>query len=228
MKAVGLLMAALLLSLALPGGFRTALAATDFPEAGYAREAVEKVMKTHDLQTELPAPKAIRPMPEPPKLVFPDRLAQAILWLAVIVVALVIAASLGGNLWSSSRAGKQEGRESPEEAPQAALVRMDSAQMAADDLARLGHFAEAMHVLLLHSVGELRRRLGISIAASLTSREILHRVKLSPEGRIAFGDIIDRVEVSWFGAHQPDQGEYLACRRSFEGLARALAQGGRP
>ncbi|MDL2226306.1 DUF4129 domain-containing protein [Deltaproteobacteria bacterium OttesenSCG-928-M10] len=229
MKTVRLLAAALLIALlAWPAVLWGASAASDAPVADDAGKAVEAVIRTHDLQTELPAPKTMRPMPEPPRLNFPDWLAQTLLWLAVITVVLVIAANLRGNLWSSSKTRKLEGREDPDEAPQAVTARMDSAQLAADDLARLGHFAEAMHVLLLQSVGELRRRLGISIAASLTSREILHRVKLSPEGRGAFGDIIGRVEISWFGGHQPDQSEYLACRQSFEGLARALAQGRRP
>jgi hypothetical protein len=101
-------------------------------------------------------------------------------------------------------------------------TRMEKAQLEADEFARQGNFAEAMHVLLLRSVEELRRYLNISIAASLTSREILRHAELSPEGRSTFSDIVDRVEVSYFGAHRPDQEEYEACRGSFDALRGAL------
>ena len=79
-----------------------------------------------------------------------------------------------------------------------------------------------MHVLLLRSVNELRRRLGVSIAVSLTSREILYRVALSPAERSHLADIIASVEISYFGPHQPDEEDYLRCRRDFEALSQAL------
>ena len=37
-------------------------------------------------------------------------------------------------------------------------------------------------------------------------------------------DIIGRVEISYFGSHQPDEQDYLDCRRSFEALTRSLGR----
>lgn len=153
-------------------------------------------------------------------------IARIILWASVAVIVVVIAQALHEHLRKTSRSRRLERNETPEaesgggsaEAP----VRMDKARHEADDLARQGLFVEAMHVLLLRSVNEMRRRLDVSIAASLTSREILSRVGLSPEGRRLFADIIGRVEISYFGFHQPGADEYAACRRSFEELTGAM------
>jgi hypothetical protein len=76
-----------------------------------------------------------------------------------------------------------------------------------------------MHILLLNSVEEMRRRLSTPIAASLTSREILARAGLTPTAGAALADIVGRVEISYFGGHVPGAEEYAACRRSFEKLA---------
>jgi hypothetical protein len=101
---------------------------------------------------------------------------------------------------------------------------METAQTGADDLARRGKFAEAMHALLLQSLSELRRHLHAPLAVSLTSREILHHIDLPPEGHAVFADIVERVEISHFGGRRPEAEDYVACRRSFDALARVLRQ----
>jgi hypothetical protein len=75
-------------------------------------------------------------------------------------------------------------------------------------------------------VNELRSRLAVPIAASLTSREILERAPLSNEERAALADIVSGVEISYFGAYRPGAMEYAACRRSFESLKSLLMRGG--
>ena len=101
---------------------------------------------------------------------------------------------------------------------------MDQAQVEAEVMAQAGDYAEAMHILLLQSVGELRRRLDVAIAVSLTSREIMHKLELTHSARLAFSDIISRVEISYFGSYLPTQADYLACRESFAALALALGR----
>ncbi|HLG88285.1 MAG TPA: DUF4129 domain-containing protein [Alphaproteobacteria bacterium] len=93
----------------------------------------------------------------------------------------------------------------------------------ADALARDGRFAEAMHALLLQSVMEIRSRLDARIADSLTSREILRRVRLTAEGAAALREIILSVEWTYFGEHPADASDYGRCRQHFEALGRALA-----
>ena len=195
-----------------------------------ARAAAQAATRSLGLQTELPGDRAIKPEeppdPEAPSSFSPLRIspeaARIVLWMAVIAFVLVALFSLRDTVWSSSRS-RRFAPDDPDAPPSLAVAaRMDQAQLEADELARRGNFAEAMHVLLLQSVGELRRRLDVSIAASLTSREILHRIGLGPEERTVFADIISRVEISYFGAHEPDESEYLACRQSFESLTLAL------
>ncbi len=194
--------------------------------AEQARTTLRDAVRRLDLQTELPTEKEKNIYPEnravdPPDINLSAEAARIVLWVAAIITVVIILMTLRDNLWSSSR--RRPLSENPEEAaPEAVAARMDKAQDDADALADRGGFAEAMHLLLLQSVGELRLRLGIAIAASLTSREILLRVGLAPEGRAAFADIIGRVEISYFGPHLPGKEEYLACRRSFEALTESL------
>lgn len=144
------------------------------------------------------------------------------LWAAVILLAAIIAYTLYKSTWSSSRSRRIQHVDPETLAPTATAARMDKAQVAADDLARDGSFAEAMRVLLLQSVDELRLRLDVSIASSLTSREILQRIGLSPQTKVFFADIIRRVEIYYFGEYQATEQDYLVCRNSYDALRTAL------
>ena len=153
-------------------------------------------------------------------------MARYLLYASLIVIAIVIILNLRANLWSSSRSQQMERVMQQESTPNLVALRMEKAQVEADEMARQGNFAEAMHILLLQSVGELRRRLNVPIAVSLTSREILHgTAALTPDGRAILADIIGRVEISYFGTHLPDREEYQACRRSFDALVDILRGG---
>ena len=153
-------------------------------------------------------------------------MARYLLYASLIVIAIVIILNLRANLWSSSRSQQMERVMQQESVPNLVVLRMEKAQVEADEMARQGNFAEAMHILLLQSVGELRRRLNVPIAVSLTSREILHgTAALTPDGRAILADIIGRVEISYFGTHLPDREEYQACRRSFDALVDILRGG---
>jgi hypothetical protein len=99
---------------------------------------------------------------------------------------------------------------------------------AADQLSRYGRFVEAMHMLLLQSLAEIRQRLGVQFADSLTSREILRGTTLSPQGRASLREIVAAVEWTYFGGYPAEMRDYAACRRSFENLRRALAGGATP
>ena len=118
--------------------------------------------------------------------------------------------------------------ESEDKEPDAgAAIRMEIASAEADDLASAGSFAAAIHVLLLRSVSEMRRRLNTPIAVSLTSREILRNSDLSSEMRDMFATIVGSVEISYFGSHDPNEEDYAECRRNFDALAELLRLGRR-
>jgi hypothetical protein len=96
---------------------------------------------------------------------------------------------------------------------------------AADALSREGRFVEAMHMLLLQSLAEIRRQLGEQFADSLTSREILRGVRLPPHGRTLLHDIVAAVERTYFGGYPAGREDYAACRQKFDSLRLAM-QGG--
>ena len=149
-------------------------------------------------------------------------IAKVIFYISLAVIAIVIIKTWRDNLWSSSRA-QRFGQNIAEIVPTDMVAeRMGKAQVEADELARQGRYAEAMHTMLLRCVDELHNKLRVSIAVSLTSREILHHVKLPSEGRDHFADIINRVEISFFGGRRPVVDDYIACRSSYDSLTDAL------
>jgi len=107
-------------------------------------------------------------------------------------------------------------------AGEVAIGREHDALASADRLSREGNFVEAMHVLLLHSVEEIRRQLGTQFAVSLTSREILRVARLTAAARAALRDIVGAVERTYFGTYPATAGDYAACRQNFETLQQAL------
>ena len=149
---------------------------------------------------------------------------RAGLWLVVIIGALLIAYMLRDSLplFDRSRRITPAADGVPKVARREA---MSVAQVEADELARRGRFVEAMHVLLLQSLAEMRRLLGIAMADSLTSREILRRVKLPETGRASLATLIGEVERTHFGEQGADEQDYLACRRQYEILKQSLAAG---
>lgn len=133
---------------------------------------------------------------------------------AVVLLALIVRDKL---LNKSAAKRQRRSAKSDAEEPEDVDIRMDAAtaQSEIERLAAQGRFAEAMHIILLQCLGELRAHLRISIADSLTSREILQRVQMEQRAREALSDIVRRVEVSHFGLRQPTENDFLACRNSF-------------
>jgi hypothetical protein len=86
----------------------------------------------------------------------------------------------------------------------------------AEELAQQGRYREAIHLLLLHALNEMRQRLKAQFADSLTSREILRAANLASAGGAALQDMIGRVEKSYFGEYPVAAEDYTACRASFD------------
>jgi hypothetical protein len=178
------------------------------------QKTAEQAIHRLDLQTELPH------QPEPPQ--FSIKLPSEVLW---VVIALAIGFLLYAfrdalPVWWRRQDGTWTGDDivtgdAQARAPAAVLG-------AADDLAAQGRFVDAMHVLLLQGLADIRARLDEKFADSLTSREILRSTKLSAAGRSSLRDIVNRVEWTYFGEHPANQADYVACRASFNALARAL------
>lgn len=200
---------------------------TGDPAGRNARDAI----RDQDLQGDLPAD-ALTPKEKSTPVSLNTFLnsffsngLRSLLWIIVVISTLVIGWLLRDSLpiWDRSRkiVASADGLGT---APRRDA--MSVAQLEADDLARLGRFVEAMHVLLLQSLAEMRRLLGITIADSLTSREILRRVQLPDAGHASLGSIIQQVERTYFGEQAADAGDYQTCRQNYETLKQTLVAGG--
>jgi hypothetical protein len=178
------------------------------------RAAAEQAIRRLDLQTELPRDPEARPL----RIQVP----VAVVWLmAALGVALLLYMfkDMLPALGFAARGDLEDG----EEGTGGTVARPpEQVLAAADDLARQGRFVDAMHVLLLQGLADIRRHLGEHFADSLTSREILRSTKLSEAGRGPLQDIITRVEWTYFGKYPADREDYAACRASFDALAHAL------
>lgn len=191
--------------------------------ASDARDIVRQSIGRRDLQIDMPAEIA-KPQHWLDWLKFdlsPETI-RIMLWGAVILGVLVTIWSLRDSLPIFSRSRRIVAREAmhPTSSPSS---RMEDAQIEADDLARQGHYGEAMHVLLLKSLAEIRTRLGVSFAASLTSREIVRRVQLPLTGRGALAAIVQSVERTYYGGRPASREDYAGCREEFDMLKRSLA-----
>jgi hypothetical protein len=179
-----------------------------------ADEAIRRL----DLQTDFPS------LPELPRFELPS-LPPQLLWIVIAAaVAILLYAfrdlipilrSRRSEDWATDEPGQGNGKVG---APAVALG-------AADQLAAEGRFVEAMHVLLLQGLAAIRVGLDEEFADSLTSREILRGARLSDTGRSSLRDIVDRVELTYFGQRPAALADYVACRTSFNALTQALHGG---
>jgi len=152
-----------------------------------------------------------------------------VMW-GLVIVALVLLAS-----WLASELSRYGG--DAELAPEAETQdRMRAASAAiierplgdADELARRGEFAEAIHSLLLRTLHELARSAAVRVAPAMTSREILARVPLLADARSALSGLITAVEITHFGDEPANAADYERCRQQFHVFAAAFRGGARP
>jgi hypothetical protein len=206
---------ALALGMAVSAGLSPSRAAVQPDAQTLADQAIHRL----DLQTELR--REDEPEQQPVRL----RLPEEAVWIAVIVGVLILAYAFR-DLIPVLRAGRGGDWGEDEAANLAAGPRPAEIVLeAADDLAAQGRFVEAMHVLLLQALADIRRRLDEEFADSMTSREILRSRQLSDVLRRPLREVISRVEWTYFGGHSADRDDYLACRASFSTLAQALLRG---
>jgi hypothetical protein len=185
------------------------------------QRAANDLAKQLDLQTELPAPS------REPEKGWSGSLddIRIFLWIAVICGAAALAYFIRGILPAGGLARRSDWDDPSEPSAFGETQGGAQAQATADELARQGRFVEAIHVLLLQGLDEMRRRLDQRFADSLTSREIMRRAKVSANARAALRDIVDWVERAYFGAHPAVAEDYAACRKSFVAFAEALKEG---
>ncbi len=185
------------------------------PSKAAVEKAASDSIRGLGLQTEFP--KKVEPLRIP--------IPEEVLWLGLAVAAALILYALRDELARLFHRVETEWEPPPAGAGEIMMSRESDALAAADRLSREGNFVEAMHVLLLHSLAEIRRQLGEKFADSLTSREILRVARLTAPGLTSLREIVAAVERTYFGAYPAAAGDYAACRRNFETLQQALRGG---
>ncbi len=91
----------------------------------------------------------------------------------------------------------------------------------ADQLARDGNFAEAVHVLLFRSIEDIQLHRPHSLSVSLTSREIAQLDILPSEARRQFVKIANAVERSQFAGGLIEAESFASCRDAYMAFARS-------
>lgn len=154
-------------------------------------------------------------------------LMNVLMWGMVIVIGVLLAAWLGSEL--SKYGGDAElpaSDESQARMQAAADAIIDRPLGDADELARRGEFAEAIHTLLLRTLQELARSAAVRVAPATTSREILARVPLLADARSALAGLITAVEITHFGDEPANAADYDRCRQQFHVFAQAFRSSG--
>jgi hypothetical protein len=197
------------------------------PALGQSKADIEReagrLAPAHDLQADLPSVEPRSPWSIRLNLQF----VEILLYIAVGCGIVVLFYYLRDMLPGRGLGQRSEWDDTSELAGRGPARTDEAAQIEADELARQGRFVEAMHVLLLQGLNEMRKRLDLRFADSLTSREIVRQAAVPSNARTALRDIIGWVERAYFGTYSATSNDYLACRQSFTALSDAL-QGGRP
>jgi len=180
-------------------------------------QATKDSIRVLDLQTDFP--RRIEPTRIP--------LPQWIIWVLIIALVAIVLFAMRDTLLAPFRRSDEGWDAAEAGAVEPELARGLDALAAADRLSHEGRFVEAMHMLLLQGLTDIREQLRETFADSLTSREILRGARLDPAGRTSLRDIIAAVERTYFGGYPAQAQDYADCRRSFDSLRRTL-RGGAP
>jgi hypothetical protein len=202
-----------------------ARAAAAAPDGQAIDRAVEQVYGSGQYQTELPKERKLE-LPQIKPLQLPQMVIEVLrvlFWTLIVVgvgLLLFYLARVAPDAWRRLRGEPRVA------SPVAATITLAAAEDVAagdlaeiDSLARAGRYAEAVHALLLHGLLLLRQQLGLQLAPSLTSREILHVPALPQLSRQALEVIIAAVELCHFGARPADEALYRRCRERYQQIA---------
>ena len=183
--------------------------------------AVERVYGGRAYQTEMPQEQPVEVFPP---LKIPDivtEIIRIVLITLLVVGGLLLVFFLVNALPTIRERLKR--RAAAEAQPSATPIasdadreRLEIALSEADRLARQGAYGEALHLLLLYCLNEMRRRFGLGLPPSLTSREILDLSVLPEIRRTGLSVIVSAVEISHFGGRPADETTYRLCRQRCE------------
>ena len=185
----------------------------DTPFAERARQQASEVTQDPTLQHEPPAP-AETPPPQRARMPISGDIFLYLL-LATLAVCIGLAIyHLYRTYAPSRRAWSPSADQAFEVATQTIRAPAQDPVPELDEierLARAGAYAEAIHLMLLRALEALRRRLDVSWAKSLTSREIARRSELDTADRHALKVLVGAVEICRFGGQSANEQIYNTC-----------------
>jgi hypothetical protein len=200
-----------------PGELLPAVLAAAAQTPGAMAERARRILEQGGYQDALP-----RDAPPPDVTSFSlgglELLIRILLWaILAVAVALVIA-------WLARRFGGRA--RDAELEPEAARARLDLPLESAQLLAAAGRYAEAIHALLLETLGALSG--GAQLPSSFTSREIVARVRLPSRARDALAGLVEAVEISRFGGAPAGARDFGACLDRFHAFRESYHRPDRP
>lgn len=150
-------------------------------------------------------------------------LQWVLLGLLVVFVLYLILRVVGpfARRKGTARTAESEPEWQPDQAQSAALLED------ADRLAAEGRFAEATHLLLKRSVGQIAHARPDWVDPSSTARELAALPALSDAARSAFATISERVERSLFALRTLERSDWEAARSAYANFALAQIESGR-
>lgn len=229
---VPLQLAPILLALILlgSGASHASRAAEEAPAE--VRERARQALRDARYQRQLPPRSGLEDLQRAPRRA-PDlgrmpRIRLPFLGLAASVaqlafVAILAAALISLVLWIGLEVARRKARPGraeagPEEGPES---RAAGTATTADEAARLageGRYGEAIHALLLATIGQLATRSRRTLQPHLTSREVARALPLGPESQAAFRELVAAVERWLFGGSPVAAEEYEGCRERYRRL----------
>lgn len=143
-----------------------------------------------------------------------------IFWVGLAAIVLTVLwfigrEMLGIRLPDRHKPSPPSGEDDWRPAPGAALALLSDA----DALAEQGRYDEAVHLLLLRSIGDIDGRLPNTVRPALTARDIADLQRLPATARPAFSRITQVVEASLFGGRAVDRSAFTECRQAYEAFA---------
>lgn len=206
------------------------------------RERVEKILADPRFQrekptgAELPKPQTRRELPDLPfrpstrdfEPSSTSGVSEAVLWVlgGVLVLGFVLIIGKEGARYLRRQKRKVASKTTVSAADATALVEahLPPSLARARELARLGRFDEACHVLLEGALGFLHALSDFTLEPAFTSREVLAKAPIDGASKGAFEDLVVAVEVSLFGGLEVVADDFARCEASFLTLSRSLSR----
>lgn len=150
----------------------------------------------------------------------PAATLQALFWVLVIVALAAVAFLILREIGALDFTGRAKKRAAPAEPLYRPDAETAKALLAdADALAAEGRYEEAVHVMLLRSVEDMRRWRPRSVEPSFTSRDLSGLPVLPEAARTAFAAMAQLVETSLFGGRPVGAEGFAASRKAYADFA---------